>query len=369
MNCQQIDKYIYEFCDNRLTPQMQDGIKAHLEHCESCRDKVAAARCEGNLLRSMETIPPLQPDFTMQVMSLIQGNLSRRRANRFAWNAYGFTRRFRWWWGAASAAVLILAICSLSLLEQPVGIRLAEQADRGSVQTETLPAALNSIQEKSPKPEETQAAEVKEPVMEPVKESAQEPPTRFDRVALQDSQATAPPYDSALKRASQPVPSYRSAATTAAPNDQVVKSTPPTYPNRGVELLTLHPTNLPPEYLLQAVISNSDQDITFVFQNQVTQQELNLRLTAVNNQTDNLDIQDSTSDTPFKTDSANDSEGLGGSSPTEDLIINSYQSNMNYNQHHYQLVVTGNLSTEELATIAKSIKLEEEITDDKQENP
>jgi hypothetical protein len=42
---------------------------------------------------------------------------------------------------------------------------------------------------------------------------------------------------------------------------------------------------------------------------------------------------------------------------------------MNHNQHLYQLVVTGNLSTEELAAIAKSIKLEEGIPDEEQDNP
>ena len=384
MNCQQIDKYIYEFCDNRLAPQMQDGIKAHLDHCESCRDKVAAARHEGHLLRSMETIPPLQPDFTARVIALIQGNSGRRRAGLFARGAFGRSRPLRWWWGAAGAAVLLLVLYSLPLLQQPVGIRLAEQNDPGSLQTETLPAAMNSIPEISPKPEGTQVAEsvieteieaIKETVKEPVAESAPEPRARYDQVAMQDSPTSASPNHTALRQASPHVPETRSASIAAAPVDQAIKSPYPTNPNRGVGLLTLHPTNLPSEYSLQTVISNSEQDITFIYKNQVTQQELSLRLTAVTNQSDQVEMENLANDTQLKSVSLDEDEGsegslpAGGSLPAEKLLINSYQSSMNHNQHLYQLVVTGNLSTEELAAIAKSIKLEEGIPDEEQDNP
>lgn len=362
MNCQQIDKYIYEFCDKQLTPQMQDGIQAHLDQCESCRDKVAAAGREGNLLRSLEIIPTLQPEFTGQVISLIQKRYNNRSASILAVHASRHPQQVRWWWGAASAAVLILALYSLPLLEHPMSSRLAGQNDQAGLHTETLPAALNNVPEnvpeKNPAPETPQAGE-------PVEETA----GQSRQVAVQDVQTPVSPKDTLLPDASQPAPDARS-FSYAAPADQIMKS--PNYtsnPNRGVELSTLHPANLPPEYTLQAVVSNSDRDITFVYQNQATQQELNLRLTVVDHQINSAEIAGSSDELLLKSASPARTEGSGGPSPPKTVLINSFHSEMNYDQQLYQLVVSGNLSTEELAVIANSLQLEEGIQGVKAKNP
>ena len=158
---------------------------------------------------------------------------------------------------------------------------------------------------------------------------------------MQDSPTSASPNHTALRQASPPVPETRSASIAAAPVDQAIKSPYPTNPNRGVGLLTLHPTNLPSEYSLQTVISNSEQDITFIYKNQVTQQELSLRLTAVTNQSDQVEMENLANDTQLKSVSLDEDEGsegslpAGGSLPAEKLLINSYQSSMNHNQHLY----------------------------------
>ena len=106
---------------------MQDGIKAHLDHCESCRDKVAA-RHEGHCCAAW-TIPPLQPDFTARVIALIRVTQVEDE-QVYLPGVLLAVHALRWWWGAAGAAVLLLVLYSLPLLQQPVGIRLAEQTTR-----------------------------------------------------------------------------------------------------------------------------------------------------------------------------------------------------------------------------------------------
>ena len=126
---------------------------------------------------------------------------------------------------------------------------------------------------------------------------------------MQDSPDLCFPEPYGIAASITPVPETRSASIAAAPVDQAIKSPYPTNPNRGVGLLTLHPTNLPSEYSLQTVISNSEQDITFIYKNQVTQQELSLRLTAVTNQSDQVEMENLANDTQLKSVSLDEDEG------------------------------------------------------------
>ncbi len=365
MNCQQIDKYIYEFCDKQLSPQMHDGIQAHLDQCESCRDKVTAADQEGQLLRSMDIIPALGPEFTDRVLAAVKQKHGGAASAAFlAGPSSRYPRQLRWWWGAAGAAVLLLALCSLPMLnmQMPLGIKLAEQsaADRAPVETAPLLVSPSASPKSDAEPPQTVAGQ--ETTDRPIQNAQQDIAKKQQNSATKRTDAS-PPEST---QPSQTAQLY----TSAARQEQMVRAPIYSSPNRGTELLTLHPVNLPPEYSLQKVISNSDQEITFVYLNQLTRQELNLRLTASVEAAEELD---QAPDAPLLLRSAvpQDVENSEGSAQPAETVIahNSLKARMDYNQQSYEMVLSGDVDDELLAAIADKVKLEEGHKGVKTENP
>ena len=47
MKCQHVNRYLYDFCDNSLSPDIQNQINNHLHECESCRLKVQLTQLEN----------------------------------------------------------------------------------------------------------------------------------------------------------------------------------------------------------------------------------------------------------------------------------------------------------------------------------
>lgn len=73
MNCQQADKYIYEYCDARLSPELMREFEEHLLDCEECRDLVILTRMENEaLLEALEMgTPLLDEQFTARLMAAL----------------------------------------------------------------------------------------------------------------------------------------------------------------------------------------------------------------------------------------------------------------------------------------------------------
>lgn len=351
MNCQQIDKYIYEFCDKQLAPHMQDSIQHHLDECENCRNKVESAHREGMVLRSLPIVPALPPHFTDDIMAVVRDRYGNTQPDLLPGRSSCRPQKTRWWWGMASAAALVLALCSLSLWEQPLGTKLADQNSDVIIRTDVISAPSNSILEETAQTAAPQANQMKENTPDP------EQPRQ---TALQDaSQKDAYRLDASL---STPVAHQFS---TIAVNDGVMKSALKSNPNRGVDLLTLYPANLPPDYLLQSIISPSDQEITFVYENQLTDQELKLMLTVVDDPLETNGQAAAGEEPPLlKTaaiSSTQDEKQYRAASPNIDQLSNSVQRRLDHNQQPYQVFLSAEMSKEELTSIADAIKLEEGV--------
>ena len=73
MNCQQADKYIYAYCDARLSPELVREFEEHLLGCEECRDLMVLIRMENEAL--LEALAadnlPLDDQFTARVMAAL----------------------------------------------------------------------------------------------------------------------------------------------------------------------------------------------------------------------------------------------------------------------------------------------------------
>ncbi|MGS0764633.1 anti-sigma factor family protein [Syntrophomonas curvata] len=71
MNCRQVDKYLYDYCDNILNPEQQAQIEEHLVECPVCSKIVDESLLESSILHEQWEIPGLPDDFTDRVMNQI----------------------------------------------------------------------------------------------------------------------------------------------------------------------------------------------------------------------------------------------------------------------------------------------------------
>ncbi len=107
MNCRQVDKYLYDYCDNVLSPDRRVLFDQHVAGCHSCRQAVDEALLETSILREEWDTPTLPDDFTSRVMERInaspipQSGLVATNVKR-SWS--------RWFMGATAAAVVLLMV-------------------------------------------------------------------------------------------------------------------------------------------------------------------------------------------------------------------------------------------------------------------
>ena len=120
MDCQELSKHIYEYCDDSVSPQMYLRVKKHLKDCPSCQQLYKLTRLENEVLRDTTDIPALSPDFTSRVMGSVG---SVRRGTGLLYN-----RKF-WYSGLAAVAVVVLFLFMPQLLKNPTYVNIADKGN------------------------------------------------------------------------------------------------------------------------------------------------------------------------------------------------------------------------------------------------
>lgn len=118
MNCQQIDKYLFEYCNNKLSPESQQEFTDHLQCCESCKVLVDITLLEDDILKEAADLPLLKDDFTQRVIQqvsiaphLVDASVQSTTASRPK-----KASRF-YLGGAVAAAVILLALFIPGILD------------------------------------------------------------------------------------------------------------------------------------------------------------------------------------------------------------------------------------------------------------
>lgn len=73
MNCQRYDKYIFDYCEDNLSPALKEQIDKHLQECYYCKNQVKLTHLENAVLGDKSDLPSLADDFTDRVMQHIVG--------------------------------------------------------------------------------------------------------------------------------------------------------------------------------------------------------------------------------------------------------------------------------------------------------
>lgn len=128
MNCRQVDKYLYDYCDNILNPEQRAQIEQHLIHCPSCRRIVDEALLESSILREELQTPELPNDFTARVMNQIActaiqagpGMIQSGLKNHSKWPRRLISL-------TAIGAVLLIALCIPGMLKNQDLVQVADR--------------------------------------------------------------------------------------------------------------------------------------------------------------------------------------------------------------------------------------------------
>ena len=129
MNCRQVDKYLYDYCDNVLSPDQRVLFDQHLADCHSCHQAVDQALLETSILREEWDTPDLPADFTSRVMEQIAAkpiSQTGSTVNPAVANGKGSWKR--WFAGVvAAAAVLLMVVYGPEMIKNEKIINVADR--------------------------------------------------------------------------------------------------------------------------------------------------------------------------------------------------------------------------------------------------
>ena len=129
MNCQQVDKYLYDYCDNILTPDQQILLQQHLAGCPGCRQVVDQALLETSILREEWDTPALPADFTSRVMKQIAAKPIPQAGSTVSPAVAGGKGSWQRWFAGvvAAAAVLLMVVYGPQMIKNEKIINVADR--------------------------------------------------------------------------------------------------------------------------------------------------------------------------------------------------------------------------------------------------
>lgn len=270
MNCQQIDRYIFDFCEQNLSPELELQIQEHIEKCPMCLNKVELTRLENEVLRENINVPVLDKNFTSNVLNLIQSKsttvslnkdpqLSEKNKN---------LKRFKipkFFYVPAMAAIIVLcALLIPGLSDMHSDIKLADSTKN------TEYDKLNTLTENVQADSESSTSKMSEDLAGSVDSSQQ------DRAVIVAG------TEQSSKNADEQAPSPFQAAAEC--NDQTLVNEkgfqnpeiaePSEAISESQSSLCLYPIELPTDYQLLQIISNIEDELTYIFLDTKSEEEL-----------------------------------------------------------------------------------------------
>lgn len=108
MNCQQIDKYVYEYCDGNLSPEIALQIEEHLTKCVTCNNMVQLTYMENAVLKDALTVDAIDDNFTSRVMGAVSARQTIQSQADIHSLKTSRTRKVSLFIAAAAAIVLLI---------------------------------------------------------------------------------------------------------------------------------------------------------------------------------------------------------------------------------------------------------------------
>ncbi|MEN6462234.1 MAG: zf-HC2 domain-containing protein [Syntrophomonas sp.] len=337
MNCQQINELIYDYCDGNVTPEIAAVIEKHLHECPFCRNNEKLTQMENEALYYVENSPVLLPGFTEKVMATI--NTGYYNTNPGLKNSWSGLNRLRKYIPSMAVVVLILLIVAAG--------SIFNKSDFNS----TTRVADNDNQLKS-----MSTQKFKQDLIKAGSASSLNQANKSTSLSTEDNE-TNKALNSSIDKKAQDTPvavSYDSEqpVSKAETSGTVLKS--PQSPRissvqssrgAGSETMRLEPVNIPTKYELTG-ISSDGQNTTFSYSG--SQETSNFKVSISPQVTEEM----------FKTGSYEATNaGINSCQPT--ILSGTLSSPVSWKitskNQVYVITLTGNLSPEELQSLARSI--------------
>lgn len=357
MNCQQIDKYIWDYCDNSLSPNIQARIEKHLQCCEHCRNKVELTMMENEALKAPGAMPPLGDDFAANVILALKASPTSSPAKpSAAGSRWSWLQLNRFSMGSLVAAViLVILVVPAAFDSQLLSVKqdILDPAGGASRQQVALhkdaPKGLEEEQSRT-SPHELQAQE------ESRQQTAPSKPSATNGVPDKDSFCfVLPETDDNIVQ--------DSSGFVRTLSEKSRESCSSINPARGYEIWSLAPSNIPVDYELQH-ISSSGQQLVFDYLNTSSGSSIKLVITPCDDSGVNDTVTATESAPEQKPASEEDAPVVENLTCGSSAAVNSYESILTYRSGTYHLLLIGALPLEELAEIGTVIQLEEvEVND------
>lgn len=365
MTCQSVDKYLYAYCDNTLSPDIASCLEAHLKDCVKCRNKILLAKLENNLLSEGYGIPELGKDFTQNVMSLIQSKnqpvprstrILRRLTNPAHIPKPSPKTRYPKFLLASTvlAAALLIALIVPGL--NNIGLKNLDNMTEEQYHKYGITA-----------PEECKTDELND-------SSPSIPGTGIinDKKSTGNSDvASITPYQpgedadairTANPRELHPISAQRDARDLGQDNLTLKGKT-------AEGEFYLQPSNLPADYTLAEIICDSEDTLTFGYFNTLTGQKVTISLANVKIESPLLDNRAALNKPEAAISAKSLSSTHDSDGPVNEQDTNTMNWNLPYKDLSLTITLTGNLSLKELTRIADSIQFKEAQNHDITEDP
>ena len=382
MNCQLVDKYLYDYCDNILTPEQQILLQQHLAGCPGCRQVVDQALLETSILREEWDTPALPADFTSGVMERIAAKpipQAGSTVNPAVANRKGPWQR--WFMGVvAAAAVFLMVVYGPEMIKNE---KIMNVADREQIASE--PAG--------------DKAKVKRPAGKQYEDflvgGTGEETGNTNRVYL--SLPEQAQFDSSEVNENSPAPvpknesisygAYDSAVSDYATRESVDQQQSKEDTMGASEITTVQPVNLPASYTMVDKIADTGS-CTYIFGTGIKKDSLTINIAQLPihrsgqssysrsyvRPTSTADTQQKTGATPTKpAEGNNKAEQTAVAEPENTEILTKKEVKTDtiaaepshtisyevvHNNQTYLLTITANLSPDELVALSQNLQLQ-----------
>lgn len=262
MNCRQVDKYLYDYCDNVLSPDQRVLIEQHLAECHNCRQVVDQALLETSILREEWDTPALSADFTSRVMERI----AAKPIPQAGPVAAGIKRPWSHWFMsiAAAAAVLLMVMYAPGMIKNQ---NIINVADREQIASEP---AGEKIKVKSPVPNNEDV------LLGGKGEVAQKTDELYLKLPEQVQ------FDSAVANQPSPAipknePILYGAKDSAVSENVVTKSDDQNKTMAATGVFPVQPVNLPASYTIVDKVSGAGY-CTYIFGTGIKEEQLTIKV-------------------------------------------------------------------------------------------
>lgn len=344
MNCQLFDRYVFDYCEDRVSPALKDKIEEHLQDCTWCTSQVKLTCLENEFLGDKSDLPSLPEDFTARVMNKVTQSVQAEpaaltpvKANRFKLMDWALS-------SAVMGLIVLLVLVTPQFLPSFESGQVADQGMKGPAITGSGSKELNggTLDTNSPPPAWDDSSSPPET-----------PPTAPDSEVQTDSAVPEEPEQQQFNVAmiNQVAPPSSFWKADADVPSRMGKNPAPAAEKAGPIAVMLQPDKIPAKFSLEKIVTVEPASVVEYHYADDRSRSLTIRVTSLLQQSKVMSL---TSQPPAEYGNAPE---IGISSANVQNLEVHYQ--LTINGQPYEISLNGTLPPEELGRLAESITFAE----------